>query len=279
MRAASPDWRARVDKAAGFWYNTKVMRGTFRLVLVALLALACGLAFASDPVANESTAFKDSFPDAVSYPGVRLGDPVDLALSKHLDSLFPFANPLRRPDSSLAVPSGNWQESERQPFLDRVLPGVRILFVRWYPPGYEHSHTASAAYLGGKVYRLDVLNRLLLDAGFSLDSTEMPTIAKIAVLFATFGKSPADTGRLIPMSEPPVPTQGFPAITFLSVKRGEWKHPKFGYEARGVMLDCVVDGRRERYLLEFDGKHRLQPEALMTSSGNPVMLFYLTPYP
>lgn len=116
-----------------------------------------------------------------------------------------------------------WGVSEPQGLLAQVLPGVRILHEVYTPLGGEHlDYVKDWAFANGQLYPLDALNRVLLDAGFTFDSTEMATIAKVAVLFAALGKRADSSGRFRTGSTHADidPGIGFPAITFLSVKRG-----------------------------------------------------------
>ena len=169
-----------------------------------------------------------------------------------------------------------WNESEPQGLLAQVLPGVRILHEVYTPLGGEHlDYVKDWAFANGHLYPLDALNRVLLDAGFTFDSTEMATIAKVAVLFAAFGKRADSSGRFRAGSTHADidPGIGFPAITFLSVKRGEWKHPRHGDVRRGVSADCIVDGRRRGFFIEFTGRARAEPEFLFTAQGEFLMRF------
>jgi hypothetical protein len=241
-----------------------VMRGTFRLALATILTLACGFVLASDPVAKDSTAFKDSFPDAVSYPATRLTLLQDSSLTARLYDLSG-ARHLRQ----------TWYESEPQGLLVKLFPGVRVLRQVYNLAGEHIDFENDWALHNGRLRRLDRLNQLLLDAGLTFDSTEMPTIAKMAVLFATYGKSFPDTGY-IGRHPYPLPAHGFPAITFLSVKKGEWQHPKQNdiYNLRrGMYVDCIVDGQRAPMFVSFIGNRPPQPEEVFALSDRFLQRF------
>ncbi len=247
------------------------MRGTFRLTLTALLATACGLVFASDPVASESTAFKDSFPDAVSYPATLLGPlpPGPTADSFHRAAAAWAGSPDHAYTKTYL--------SQPHPLLARLLP--RATFARTQvdvPPEYRGN--VDIVKMDGRLWGLGALNNLLLGARFSFDSTEMPTMAKLAVLFATFGKTFDDSGGLrfaatLTDSQPGI---GFPAITILSTKRGEWLPPHltgvFNIR-RGMYVDCIVDEQRMPMFVGFTGDRHPQPEEVFTLSDRFLQRF------
>jgi hypothetical protein len=242
---------------------------------VTLLVSACGFVFASDPVAKESTAFKDSFPHEVSYPATMLGPKVDGPTDTLIRQVV---------NSRYGGPSDYRYDaytSPRHPLLDRVLPGASFMrvFIRGLLP--EMRTTQRYVVAGPKLYGLDALNRVLLEAGFNFDSTEMPTIAKIAVLFATFGKTFDASGQVRDGQVPTdsSPGAGFPAITFLSVKTGEWQHPIHKDVRRGVLADCMVDGQRMHLFVEFVNSGRPEPQAVYSPGGSFMLLLGVIPVP
>jgi hypothetical protein len=100
----------------------------------------------------------------------------------------------------------------------------------------------------GRLYRKEDLNSLLLAEGFSFDSTEFQTMAKIAVLFAYFSNPPVppDTSthtiRLdIPRNPCWLGAQGFPNIEFRSFTRQETEAPYFPgtYETRVTVASSI----------------------------------------
>jgi hypothetical protein len=231
-----------------------------------------------------SGALKDSFPDAVSYPATRLSP---LQQSDLTDELYDLSggSHLGYNDSLLNKPlrgraeRQEWFESESHVLLTKLLPGMRTLREVYTPFGGERADFVKDwVFSSGRLYRLGKLNQLLLDVGFTFDSTEMPTIAKIAVLFASFGKSFLDTGR-IGWGTVPVPPHGFPAITFLSVKKGEWQHPVHKDIRRGVLVDCLVDGQRMRLFVEFVNSGRPEPQAVYSPGGGFMLLLGVIPVP
>ncbi len=239
------------------------------------------------------TTLADSFPDAVSYPATLVASRPEGPMA---DS---FHNAAARWAGSPSRAITKTYLGQPHPLLAKLLP--RVTFTRtqvFIPP--EFHGTLEQATMGGRIYRMDALNRLLLEAGFTFDSTEMPTIAKIAVLFATFGQvvDTSDRFRFVPRStdvqsgggfpgqfrSAPMPTDsqpghGFPAITFLSVKKGEWQHPVHKDIRRGVRVDCMVDGRRTDFLIEFTGMARAEPDFLFTTPGEFLMMFEGIPLP
>jgi hypothetical protein len=186
-------------------------------------------------------ALADSFPDAVSYPATLLESELKGPVA---DSLWKLSSAGWCPPRVLQLQA---YASQTHPLLATLIPRVTFVQARISArgaTGYE-----SYAVMDGRPYRLDGLNRLLLDAGFTFDSTEMPTIAKIAVLCATFGNFPPDTNRVGRYVLPP-PTRGFPAITFLSARR-DTTHPPQTYRMDGVRLQCLVDGVRMSVFVRF----------------------------
>jgi len=238
---------------------------------------------AGKPASAESTAaVRDSYPDAASYPAVRFSDEIKGEAAGMLTSLVSSPSDYHRKSGHLAV-TRRWWETESHPFLDSVLPGVR--FLRLSEEDYRVTDVGArytvSALRDNRLYPAARLNQLLLGAGFTFDTTEMTTIAKIAVLFAAFGKTAGSSGRFRDGIAPTdsSPGVGFPAITFLSVERGEWKHPKHGDVRRGASADCIVDGWRRGFFIEFTGRARAEPEFLFTAQGEFLMRFAGIPLP
>jgi hypothetical protein len=205
-------------------------------------------------------ALADSFPDVPSYPGTSLHD-MSEAETRVMDDLLGTKPFIHR----------QWWESQRHPFLESVLPKVRF-FRMDEADSRVCDGGPGANYLSlrnGKLYHLARINYLLLDAGFTFDSTQRPTIVKLVALFATFGKQPQDTGRR-PWDTPPPPTRGFPAITFLSVRRGEWQPPHLNAAnlRRGWHVDCLLDGQRTQLFVTYRGP---EPEEVWVRDGRFLM--------
>jgi hypothetical protein len=168
--------------------------------------------------------------------------------------------------SGQLVVKRRWWESGPHPLLSSVLPDVQFCGL-----GETDGRSTDAsegfrvfALRDNRLYAMDALNRLLLDAGFTFDSTEMPAMAKIAVLFATFGRT-RDTSILGLEWWRPTSNRGFPAITFLSAKRGE-RRSQSGLVAQGVRVDCLIDGVRNNVFVQFVGPDRrglAEPERVM----------------
>jgi hypothetical protein len=227
------------------------------------------------PAEAQARALLDSFPDAVSYPATQVTAMRDTALAASFYDLSGGQH-LSREDSLLyrrgRAEAQWWCESGAQELLAEKLPGVRFFRGWQHIFGYEYGNWRDMAYNGGVLYRLDALNRLLLEAGFSFDSTEMTTIAKIAVLFATFGKTFDASGQFrdAPMPTDSTPGAGFPSITFLSVSRDTWR-PKGSSIWDGTWVDCLFDGTRGRAFVSFwgaDERGRRQPERVYGAGLN-----------
>jgi len=267
-----------------------VMRSTFRLALAAILTLACGTALASGRRAKGpveppmSKTLKDSFPDAVSYPATRFGDWITGELADRFYDLSGagYATGIMRKyyGSSGRLEDQRWRESGPQGFLTPILPGVRFFHALESPRCARDAWPSGQGwvYTGTKLYRVDALNRVLLEAGFSFDSTEMPTIAKAAVLFAAFGKSfPEPVGH--GWVGPPPPERGFPAITFLSMKREE-KHYS-GAVGQGIRVQCIINGIRVNPYVALDGADkwgRRQVDRVF-GGGLDLMMRPVVPFP
>jgi len=249
------------------------------VLLTCSMALGSGRKPVDEPkVVSESTAaakqpvvsLMDSFPDAVSYPAVGFGAEVTGEEAARLTALVGGPSDYDAKSGRLAV-YRQWWEAEEHSLLESIAPGVRLLMLKENDPRMRDyvSEPRCLVLSGGKLYGLDALNRLLLDAGFSFDSIEMTLTAKVAVLFATFGRSPLDTHfyrRGVPIRPPP----GFPAITFLSVKRDTWR-PKGSSIWDGTWVDCLIDGSRERVFVSFwgaDKRGQRQPERVWGAGLN-----------
>jgi len=225
-----------------------------------------------------TAAVRDSFPDAASYPAVGFGDEIKGEAAGMLTSLVSGPSDYHRKSGHLAV-TRRWWGSQPHPFLDSVLPGVR--FLRLGEEDYRVTDVGTrytvSALRDNRLYSTASLNQLLLDAGFTFDTTEMTTIAKIAVLFAAFGKTTDSSGRLRDGSAPTDASSGigFPAITFLSTTRDTW-HRKGSSVWDGVWVDCMMDGHRMRAFVNFWGADRRGRRQLELVYGGGL---HLTPWP
>jgi len=222
------------------------------------------------PRGHYADALKDSFPDAVSYPAVGFGDEIKGEEAKALTSLVASSSDYVGDTRTIAV-TRRWWECKPHHLVSAVLPKVR--FYRLTENDYRMMDGSElsriVAVSGNRIYSTDALNRFLLEAGFTFDSTEMPSIAKVAVLLATLGKWPPDTNPYL-RGEAQRPAPGFPAITFLSVKRDTWR-PKGSSVWDGVWVDCILDQRRVKVFVSFWGADkwgRRQPERVFGGGMN-----------
>jgi hypothetical protein len=222
------------------------------VVLVGALVPGCSLPASRGSVtpppggAPLSKALRDSFPGAVSYPAVPLGPEASGVIGDSIRGaiIARYGGPDTFEYDAYASPG--------QPFLDKSLPNA--VFVRAFVRGrlVKMSRTDRFAVTGSKVYDFEGLNELLLAAGFTFDSTEMPVIAKTTVLLATFGKTLDASGQPSDGAAPSgsVPGAGFPAIAFLSATRDTWR---LGTSPRadGIRVQCLVDGVRRAVFVGF----------------------------
>jgi hypothetical protein len=188
---------------------------------VLLCLLLTGVAFCTQPAApagaasidlaaRDTTAFHRmiaNYGGPASYPATRLSSVFD-ATRVH----EPWVKSLE---------NRTWYASDPHPFLASALPGVSLVVV--CTGGIRPSWTLCAITSEGRFHRKDDLNSLLLAEGFSLDSTEFETMAKIAVLFEYFMNPPRAETTNPSMWESEYPNnpcglgaQAFPSIEFRS---------------------------------------------------------------
>ncbi|MCX6844735.1 MAG: hypothetical protein NTX53_20930, partial [candidate division WOR-3 bacterium] len=191
-----------------------------------------------------------------SYPETRIGESFD---ATHLD------DPLL-----VFLDDPHWYACDPHPFLTSALPGVSFAMVS------SGSWRAGSSMLcgvtsDGRVYQKADLNSLLLADGYSFDSTEMQTIAKIAVLLQHFTvpsyKSEDFNRRIITAEdfqrgdsrppEPPKPPEvaGFPSVTFTTFTREVREIPYGTRSAANTRLTvvCRVNGVEETTAVDFHG--------------------------
>jgi hypothetical protein len=216
--------------------------------------LLCGLALGwgrKPPKPDSLDALRDSFPEAVSYPAVRPIGPVTRSDATMLNSLANAGMDSLTRDQV----SRQWWLSNPHPFVESLVPGAQLYRCRWRRGRVLESETYFALFQG-KLYGAGHLNYLLLDAGFSFDTSQMLVTAKAAVFFAVFGWQRPDTSARRQWSDMPTPPPSdpltFPAVAFLSVKRGVRRYPS-GYVAQGVYLDCVIGTLPNTVFVEFYG--------------------------
>jgi hypothetical protein len=223
---------------------------------VLLCLLLAGVALCTEPAApagassvdlaaRDTTAFHkliSSLGGPASYPETRFGSGFDA--SRIHD---PSVKYLTRPA---------WRAIDAHPFLSAVLPGVTFAGVGLgtFRNRYEELYAIGP---NGRLYRAEDLNSLLLAEGFSFDSTEFLTMAKIAVLFEYFLSPAWQPDTEIPRLDyqrsfcsPGL--QAFPSIEFRSFTPQQTAiqdaHSPFLTEMRVV---CSVDGVPETTKVAF----------------------------
>lgn len=220
------------------------------VILPGVLALAL-VSGCSLPASRRGTpvlpqALRDSFPGAVSYPAVPLGPKASGLVGDSVCGAIVtrYGGPDTFEYDAYASPG--------HPFLRKELPG--IVFVRAFVRGrlVNMRRTDRYAITGSKVYEFEGLNELLLASGFTFDSTEMPVIARITVLFALFGKTFDASGQVRDGAAPAgtEPGAGFPAVAFLSATRDTWRLGTFP-RADGIRVQCLIDGVRRGVFVGF----------------------------
>jgi|WetSurMetagenome_2_1015567.scaffolds.fasta_scaffold245244_1 hypothetical protein len=151
--------------------------------------------------------------------------------------------------------------SAPHPFLTSVLPGVSFVAAT-HGRLYEASYTLCAITDDGRLYTAYDLNSLLRAQGFACDSTELQTMAKIAVLVAHFATPPppkADEPEvgLVEHFPPAVElgTQAFPSVEFRSFVREVTPDPYGHGRAFNTKLTVVynINGVAETSTVTFHG--------------------------
>lgn len=150
-----------------------------------------------------------------------------------------------------------WYASETHSFLKNVLPGVSFAVVT-YGSWRAGSFMQCAITGDGRIYQNEDLNSLLLAEGFSFDSSEFQTIAKIAVLMQYIAAPPPRIDSPIrPMLDrPPSPiavgATAFPKVDFTSFAREVKKQPNGALDTRLTVI-CTIDGTGETATVDFHG--------------------------
>jgi Tol biopolymer transport system component len=169
--------------------------------------------------------------------------------------------------------NASWYENDAYPFLDSVFPGVRLVKVA---VGIHGQVDYFVVFRDGYTRGLNDLNTIMEDRGFSFDSSEMNTIAKIAVLFMYVQHRPIVRPKSQAERETEPMTDGFyyaapsgiPAIAFKSFKR-EFV-TKAGLVRGGkVTVECEVDGVERTVAVTFhsDARSRYIPGGIWTPDG------------
>jgi hypothetical protein len=126
-----------------------------------------------------------------------------------------------RGDLSVTPPARidfGWRLAPTHPALSQLLPGVTFYlqsFHRWASTGGA-IHGAVALY-DGRLYEVRSLNKLLVDCGFKFDTTEIPAVAKIAVLWTLMGQHTGSAFRQ-GLDSAALAT-AIPAVTFRKIER------------------------------------------------------------
>jgi hypothetical protein len=128
------------------------------------------------------------------------------------------------------------------PCLSRYLPGVE--FFKFDPPGSWGNRHVVLALCKGKLYGLAQFEQLLVDVGYALDSSEVPAIAKVAVLWMLMRQ------QIHPHGNPPRPRPdtaalaiAVPAVTFKKVAWGDWQGHRYVRHFRAVKISMDVAGK------------------------------------
>ncbi|MFO7651316.1 MAG: hypothetical protein R6X13_08280, partial [bacterium] len=162
--------------------------------------------------------------------------------------------------------SYRWADAAPHPELARLLPGVRFLGQRVNINSSTAGPWGTAiALLNGRLYELRSLNNLLVDCGFKFDTTEIPAIAKIAVLWKLMDQHAGNAFGLAPDSA--ALATAIPAVTFRKIGLGRWQHPtRADVTWRALKIDLTVGGELttawlalqigtlKLEFLEFDGQ-------------------------
>jgi hypothetical protein len=209
-------------------------------------AAATPVTASPDLTARDTTAFHRliaSHGGPASYPGTRL-------------SLILDTTRIREPWAK-SLPNRRWYASDPHPFLASVLPGVSFAAVSTY--NYPVSPPSLCAITSdGRVYGIRDLNSLLLAKGYSFDSTELQTIAKIAVLVAYFMSPPRgktwnpSMATEHPLNPCRLGAAAFPSIEFRSFlapqiqTRDEW-----GPSGTRITVVSSIDGVPETTAVAF----------------------------
>ncbi|MFO7650064.1 MAG: hypothetical protein R6X13_01825 [bacterium] len=110
----------------------------------------------------------------------------------------------------------------------RLLPGVRFFHEEHHtysnPDGPYHS---SVAVYKDRRYGLQSLNRFLVDCGYRFDTTEIPAVAKIAVLWTLLDRQarlhidpgPKALALGVPPPDSAARATAIPAVTFRKIER------------------------------------------------------------
>jgi|GEM_PF-2101617 len=210
---------------------------------------------ASDSVGDVPTA-KDA--EAFHQRIVGLGGPASYPETR-LTSVFDATGV---PDSLLDhLTITHWYASAPHPFLASVLPGVSFVAAT-HGSLYNASFTPCAITSDRRLYTVYDLNSLLRAEGFTFDSSEMQTIAKIVVLLAYFATPPPETdtpdaGQFEEHFPPAVElgTQAFPSIEFRSFLREVTQNPYGHGRAFNTRLTVVyrINGVVETAAVGFHG--------------------------
>jgi hypothetical protein len=181
------------------------------------------------------------------------------------------------PDSSLrSIEDAAWYESDTHPFLDSVLPGMRL--VKMAVGGFG-PRAYFVVFRDGYTRDPNRLNDILAYRWFSFDSTEMNTIAKIAVLFM-YAEKPPEVVPLSRRTEAQIAPEGdsistspsreraFPGVTFKSFKH-EFETKAGIVRSAAVTVECEVAGIARTATVTFsrDARAVFTPDGLWTQDG------------
>jgi hypothetical protein len=161
-----------------------------------------------------------------------------------------------------------WYESARHPLMDSALPHVRFFMAQggdWY-----ESQDLSLLLSDSAFWYPTDLSRVLLQRRPATEYANRAWIAKVAIVVASFGRSPKmafATAKEVEMDPAmqfqsnPDRNAGFPAIEFRSFKdtvavtdMQRWlRHPGSSSPVwtHGILVDCCIGGLDRRLFVTF----------------------------
>jgi hypothetical protein len=130
-----------------------------------------------------------------------------------------------------------WQQAQH-PGLRQYLPRVRFL--------RKEAGVAAilVAQYEDRLYGLRSLNKLLTDVGYKFDASEVPAIAKVAVLWTLMDRQASlhSEDRFSSPDSAALAT-AIPAVTFRKIGWGERDAPAGDHFKRGITIDLTADGK------------------------------------
>jgi len=170
--------------------------------------------------------------------------------------------------------NASWYEIDAHPFLDSLFPGVRLVKVAL---GAHGESDYFVVFKDGYTRGLNDLNTILEDRGFSFDSSEMNTIAKIAVLFMYVQRPPVvrpltremEMQQLLEGDYASASSPRYRALPFVAFKSFKRELVTEAGIVRGgkVIVECEIDGIERTVGVAFHGRTRFIPDGIWTQDG------------